>query len=226
VADEHALREGRTEAAASDTHLVARLRDGDEAAFMTLVDRHAAAMLRVASMYVSRAVAEEAVQDTWVGVLQGIARFEERSSLKTWIFSILMNRVRTQAQRERRTVPFSAVGAPESQAGDEPALEPERFLGADHREWPNHWANPPEPWTETPEQRLLSSEASAEIRRAIDALPPGPREVITLRDVEGWTPDEVSDLLRITPNNQRVLLHRARSKVRRALELYFAGGTG
>jgi RNA polymerase sigma-70 factor, ECF subfamily len=225
VADEHKVVEGAAPPSDSDAELVGRLRDGDEAAFMMLVDRYATAMLRVASMYVPRAVAEEAVQDTWVGVLQGISRFEERSSLKTWIFSILMNRVRTQAQRERRSVPFSAVGAADAAAGDEPALDPDRFLGADHPEWPHHWAKPPQPWGDSPEERILSTEVRAEVQRAIDALPPGPREVMTLRDVEGWTADEVSDLLRITPNNQRVLLHRGRSRVRRVLEQYFAGGT-
>jgi len=189
---------------------------------MSLVERHAAAMLRVASMYVPKAVAEEVVQDTWIGVLQGIARFEGRSSLKTWIFSILMNRVRTQGQRERRSVPFSALA--DATADQEPALPPDRFLSADHPEWPHHWARPPESWGDSPEERLLSAEVRSEIQRAIDALPPGPREVITLTDVEGWSTDEVCGLLGITPNNQRVLLHRARSKVRQALEGYFAGG--
>jgi RNA polymerase sigma-70 factor, ECF subfamily len=207
-----------------DADLVVRLRAGDETAFMVLVDRHASAMLHVASMYLPRAVAEEIVQDTWVAVLKGIDRFEARSSLKTWIFSILMNRVRTQAQRERRSVPFSAV-APETVAAGDPALEPDRFLAADHPQWPHHWAKPPQPWGDSPEERLLSAEVRGEIQRAIDALPAGPREVITLRDVEGWTPEEVSDLLHITPNNQRVLLHRGRSRVRRVLEQYFTGGT-
>ena len=208
--------------AAAEAEIVARLRDGDETAFMSLVEQHAAAMLRVASMYVPRAVAEEVVQDTWVAMLQGIVRFEGRSSLKTWIFSILMNRVRTQAQRERRSVPFSALADPVAE--QEPALDPDRFLGADHPQWPHHWARPPESWGDSPEERLLSIEVRAEIQRAIEALPPGPREVITLCDVEGWSPEEVCDLLRITPNNQRVLLHRARSKVRQALERYLAGG--
>ncbi len=227
--DEHELRDPSgppgsftTVGADADAEMVARLRNGDETAFMSLVERHAAAMLRVASMYVPRAVAEEVVQDTWVGLLQGITRFEGRSSLKTWIFSILMNRVRTQAQRERRTVPFSAL-ADASEDG-EPALEPDRFLGADHAQWPHHWARPPESWGDSPEERLLSAEVRGEIQRAIDALPPGPREVITLSDVEGWSTDEVCGLLGITPNNQRVLLHRARSKVRQTLERYFAGG--
>ena len=176
-------------------------------------------MLRLASMHVPRAVAEEAVQDTWVGVLQGIGRFEQRSALKTWIFTILMNRVRTQAQRERRSVPFSAMSA--AAAEPEPALPPERFLGADHPQWPHHWAAPPMSWGDSPEGRLLSAEVRAEIQRAIDALPPGQREVITLCDVEGWTSEEACALLHITAGNQRVLLHRARSKVRHALERYF-----
>lgn len=176
-------------------------------------------MLRLASVHLSRAVAEEAVQDTWVAVLQGLNRFEQRSSLKTWIFSILMNRVRTQAQREGRTRPFSSFDT--GAAGEEPALPDERFFPADHPEWPHHWAAPPKDWGASPEDRLLSEEVRAEIHRAIDGLPAGQREVITLSDVEGWTADEVSGLLGITAVNQRVLLHRARSKVRHALERYF-----
>ncbi|HEV2357591.1 MAG TPA: sigma-70 family RNA polymerase sigma factor [bacterium] len=220
--EERELRGPVDPASYADADAVARLRDGDEAAFVSLVDRHAAAMLRVASMHLPRAAAEEVVQDTWLGVLQGIAGFEQRSTLKTWIFSILMNRVRTQAQRERRSVPFSALAdAPSDQ---EPAVEPGRFLGADHPRWPGHWASPPESWGDSPEERLLSAEVRAEIQHAIDRLPPDQREVITLRDVEGWAGEEVSTLLQITPNNERVLLHRARSKVRRALERYFGEG--
>ena len=176
-------------------------------------------MLRLASMHLPRAIAEEIVQDTWLGVLQGVDRFEQRSALRTWIFSILMNRVRTQAQRERRSLPFSALA--DATADAEPALPRERFLGADHPQWPHHWAAPPKNWGDAPEERLLSAEVRAEIQRAIDTLPPGQREVITLCDVEGWTAEEASELLRITPGNQRVLLHRARSKVRHALEHYF-----
>lgn len=202
-----------------DAEIVAQLRAGDEAAFLRLVERHGPALLRLASMHLSRAVAEEAVQDTWVAVLQGLGRFEQRSTLKTWIFSILMNHVRTQAQREGRTLPFSSFDT--GAAGAEPALPAERFLSADHAKWPHHWAAPPKTWGESPEDRLLSAEVRAEIHRAIDALPAGQREVITLSDVEGWSADEVSDLLGITPVNQRVLLHRARSKVRQALERYF-----
>ncbi|HEV2440657.1 MAG TPA: RNA polymerase sigma factor [bacterium] len=205
--------------AGADAALVARLRAGDEAAFLALVEEHGPAMLRLASMHLPRAIAEEIVQDTWLGVLQGVGRFEQRSALRTWIFSILMNRVRTQAQRERRSLPFSALA--DAAADAEPALPPERFLGADHPQWPHHWAAPPKHWGDAPEERLLSAEVRAEIQRAIDTLPPGQREVITLCDVEGWTAEEASELLRITPGNQRVLLHRARSKVRHALEQYF-----
>lgn len=205
--------------AGADAELVARLRAGDEAAFLTLVEEHGPAMLRFASMHLPRAVAEEIVQDTWLGVLQGVGRFEQRSALRTWIFSILMNRVRTQAQRERRSLPFSALA--DAGADAEPALPPERFLGADHPQWPHHWAAPPKNWGDAPEERLLSAEVRAEIQRAIDTLPPGQREVITMCDIEGWTAEEACELLRITPGNQRVLLHRARSKVRHALEQYF-----
>ena len=204
---------------AADAEVVARLRAGDEQAFLSLVERHGPAMLRFASRHLPAAAAEDVVQDTWIGVLQGVGRFEERSALRTWIFSILMNRIRTQAERERRTLPFSALA--DETANPEPALPPERYLGADHPESPYHWAAPPKSWGGSPEDRLLSAEVRAEIQHAIDALPPGQREVITLSDVEGWTAAEVGDLLRITPVNQRVLLHRARSKVRHALERYF-----
>ncbi|HKX18702.1 MAG TPA: RNA polymerase sigma factor [bacterium] len=219
-----AEQRGRYDSAAveppgGDAEILGQLRAGDEAGFLSLVERHGPAMLRLASVHLSRAVAEEAVQDTWVAVLQGLNRFEQRSSLKTWIFSILMNRVRTQAQREGRTRPFSSFDT--GAAGEEPALPDERFFPADHPEWPHHWAAPPKDWGASPEDRLLSEEVRAEIHRAIDGLPAGQREVITLSDVEGWTADEVSGLLGITAVNQRVLLHRARSKVRHALERYF-----
>jgi RNA polymerase sigma-70 factor (ECF subfamily) len=168
----------------------------------------------------SPAVAEEVVQETWVGLLQGIERFEGRSSLKTWLFSILTNRAKTRGQQEGRQIPFSAFSAADC-ASDEPALGPERFLPADHSQWPDHWSLPPQSWGESPEKRLLSMETQSQLADAIAALPPAQREVISLRDIEQWTSQEVCNALGISETNQRVLLHRARSKVRRSLETYF-----
>ena len=192
------------------------LRAGDEEAFMALVRRHQAAMVRVAQIYVSRRdVAEEVVQEAWVGVLRGLDRFEGRSSLKTWLFRIVVNLAKTRAVREGRTIPFSALRTPESVP--EPAVEPERFRPPDDARWPGHWASKPVEW---PEARLLESESLARIKDAIEALPDNQRAVITLRDVEGWSSEEVCNALELSETNQRVLLHRARSKVRRALERY------
>jgi RNA polymerase sigma-70 factor (ECF subfamily) len=217
-----ALRE-RLRDLGGDVQLVRRLIDGDEDAFAGLVERYQATMLRVAGMYVrDRAIAEEVVQETWLAVLQGIDRFEGRSSLKTWIFRILSNRAKTRGAREARTLPFSSLGA-ESQS-DEPSVDPDRFLGPDSAT-PQAWAAPPRGW---PEERLLAGETLGVVRDAIEALPEGQRAVIGLRDIEGWSPAEVTDALEITDGNERVLLHRARSKVRAALEDYFdeSGATG
>ena len=203
-----------------DRDIVDRLRARDEDAFVALLDRHSPAMLRLASVHLPRASAEEVVQDTWLAVLEGIRRFEGRSSLKTWIFSILVNHTRTRAQREGRTLPFSALVNPPEDAA-EPSVDPSRFLGADHPQGPRHWATPPKSWGASPEEWLLTRESQARVQQAIDALPPGQRQVITLCDVEGWEPEEVCRLIGVTRTNQRVLLHRARSKVRRALEQYF-----
>jgi RNA polymerase sigma-70 factor (ECF subfamily) len=205
----------------ADEKLVSGLMDGDEDAFATLVDRYGPMMLRVASLYVrDRAVAEEVVQETWLAVLQGIDRFEGRSSLKTWIFRILTNRAKTRGAREARVLPFSAFAADAER--DEPAVDPDRFLGPDSQT-PQAWATPPRGW---PEERLLAAETRAVVADAIEHLPESQREVIRLRDVEGWKPDEVTEALEISDGNQRVLLHRARSKVRAALEDYFEGGVG
>ena len=197
--------------------LVQRLRDGDEAAFAELIDTYGATMLRVAQMFVrDRATAEEVVQETWLAVLNGIDRFEGRSSLKTWLFRILTNRAKTRGQRDGRMVPFSSLaGAGED---DEPSVDPDRFLGPDSPH-PGAWAAPPRAW---PQERLLERETLGVIQMAIDELPEAQREVIRLRDVEGWTPMEVAEALEITDGNQRVLLHRARSKVRAALEMYLS----
>lgn len=205
-----------------DMALVQALRAGDETAFATLVERYNGALLRLARMYVhDRAVAEEVVQDTWVGVLNAIDRFEPRASLKTWIFRILMNRARTSAKREGRSIPFSEAWE-RSGEGDEPAVDPERFLAADAPdEAAGSWASPPRDWGASPERAMLAAETRAYVAEAIAALPPQQREVITLRDVEGWSSAEVRNVMNITEMNQRVLLHRARSKVRQALERYF-----
>jgi RNA polymerase sigma-70 factor (ECF subfamily) len=202
-----------------EASLVAALRQGDETAFTSLVEHYHAALVRLAMVYVSdRAVAEDVAQETWLGVLRGLSRFEGRSSLKTWIFTILANRAKTRAQRERRTLPFSALEDPEA---DEPSVAPERFLPSNHPQWPDEWAENPNRWANLPEERLLSQETRACIQQAIEALPPTQRQVITLRDIEGWASGEVCNVLEISETNQRVSLHRARSKVRLALEWYF-----
>jgi RNA polymerase sigma-70 factor (ECF subfamily) len=196
-----------------DVLLAAALRAGDERAFAELVDRYGAPMRRLALTYVrSGAVADEVVQEAWLGVLRGIGRFEGRSSLKTWLFRILTNTAKTRAERERRSIPFSSL---ERELGeDEPPVDPDRFL-AD-----GAWASPPVRWDAVPEARLLSAETRAVIDGAIAGLPTNQRLVISLRDVEGWAADEVRNVLELSDTNQRVLLHRARSKVRAALEEY------
>jgi RNA polymerase sigma-70 factor (ECF subfamily) len=210
------VSEPTTAASADERQLVERLRAGDEAAFMQLVREYGPMMLRVARMYVATAaVAEEVVQEAWVGVLRGIDRFEGRSSLKTWIFRILTNTAKTRAVREGRTVPFSSA-AP---AADEGAVDPDRFLGDDTR-FPGHWSTPPRRWETQPEQQLLTGEALDVIEREIAKLPPAQAAVITMRDVEGLEPEDVCNALDISESNQRVLLHRARSRVRQALEEY------
>jgi RNA polymerase sigma-70 factor (ECF subfamily) len=206
---------------ADDQQLVVALRQGDEAAFLWLINRYHASLVRLATIFVSdEAVAEDVAQETWVGVLRGIDRFEGRSSFKTWLFRILTNIAKTRARRENRSIPFSAFGDLDDEAL-EPAVGPDRFLPDDHPRWPHHWSIKPTPWEELPEDRALSNEVRQCIETSIQTLPPSQREVITLRDLEGWTSDEVCNVLGISETNQRVLLHRARSKVRRALEGYF-----
>lgn len=197
-----------------DAQLVEGLRARDEAAFAALMRMYGAGMLRVAGMYVSsRAVAEEVVQEAWLGVLKGIDRFEGRSSLKTWLFRIVANTAKTRGVREARSAPFSSF------ADDDTTVSPERFLGADER-FPGHWAVPPTSWAGVPEERLLAKETMDVIRRTIEGLPPAQRAVLTLRDVEGLSAEEVRNALDVTETNERVLLHRARAKVRAALEEY------
>jgi RNA polymerase sigma-70 factor (ECF subfamily) len=190
-----------------DMELIQRLRAGDEQAFVVLVRRYHDSMIGLASSFVpSRAVAEEVVQDTWMGVLRGIGSFEGRSSLRTWLFRILVNRARTAGARERRSV---AIG------DAEPAVDPSRFDAA------GAWLSPPEAWIEEVDDRLRSGKLAGRIRSAIEELPARQREVVTLRDVEGLSSDEVCHVLEITDGNQRVLLHRGRSRVRQVLETEF-----
>lgn len=184
---------------------------------MVLVDRYGPLMLRIALSHVpSRAVAEEVVQEAWLGVLQGLDRFEGRSSLKTWILRIVANRARTRGERERRSVPLSALQGDD----DGPAVDPARFRPESDPRYPGGWAVPPESW---PEEQLLAEETLDMIRHAIDKLPPRQQEVILLRDVAGWDPEDVNQALELTDGNQRVLLHRARAKVRNELEAYLTG---
>jgi len=204
-------------ASPEDLAFVDRLRAGDEAAFMMLVDRHQGPMLRIARMYVStRAVAEEVVQEAWLGILQGLDRFEGRSSLRTWMYRILVNIAKTRGQREGRSVPFSAL-AGDDQA--EPAVADSWFQGSGG-EWPGHWSSLPNDWRGVPEERVLAGETLRVIGEAVSALPPMQAEVIRLRDVLGWSSEEVRNALDLSETNQRVLLHRARSKVRRAVDGY------
>jgi RNA polymerase sigma-70 factor (ECF subfamily) len=194
------------------------LQAGDEAAFEQLVDRYHPTLLRVARLYVSsQPVAEEVAQETWLGVLNGIERFEGRSSLKTWLFRILTNIAKTRGIKEGRSVPFSSLG-PEDEAE---AVDPDRFHPADAERAPRHWAIPPAIWSTEPDERLLAGETRELILRTIDTLPPNQRAAIVLRDIEGFSSEEVRNELGVGETNQRVLLHRARSKVRQALEDYF-----
>ena len=200
----------------SDEQILTALKQGDEAAFVELVRRHQTLMLRVARRYVrSPAVAEEVVQETWLGVLSGLERFEGRASLKTWIFRILTNRAITRAEREGRVVPFSSLAGDD----DAPAVDPDRFR-PEGDQYPGGWKQFPPSWEELPEERLLARETLALLGEAIAGLPERQHVVILMRDIEGWSADEVCQALEISEANQRVLLHRARSKVRRVLESY------
>jgi RNA polymerase sigma-70 factor (ECF subfamily) len=198
----------------ADEEVVAALRAGDEQTFRELFTRHYPMMKRVARAYVdSDAVAEEVVQETWVGVVTGIERFEGRSALSTWIFSILTNQAKTHTLRERRALPFSSVGP---SADSHSAVDPDRFQKDDDA-WPGHWATPPRPW-QRPERRLLSLEVREQLKQALAELPARQRVIVGLRDIEGASAEEVCDLLELSQENQRVLLHRGRSRLRAALE--------
>jgi RNA polymerase sigma-70 factor (ECF subfamily) len=197
-----------------DDSLVAALRAGEESAFREVVADYHGAMIRLASFHVSsRAVAEEVVQETWLAVVKGLDGFEGRSSFKTWVFTILANQARSRGAREHRIVPFSSLEGDEHTVG----VPGERFQTSTDR-WPGHWSEPPSPWTDVPAAALEGKETRTLIFDAIRSLPPQQREVMVLRDVEGWSAEAVCSALSLSEANQRVLLHRARGKVRAVLE--------
>lgn len=200
-----------------DSELVRRIRAGDRAAFAGLVRRHGGALLRFARLFVRESsAAEEVVQDTWMAVLEGLGGFEGRASFKTWLYRILANRARTRAAKEGRSVPFSALAETEA---DQHAVEPERFDAS------GHWRDPPAGWTdENPERLALEAETRGVLEAAVAALPPAQRAVLVLRDEDGLETAEICNLLDLTVTNQRVLLHRARTRVRQALERHIRGG--
>ena len=214
-------------ASLGESALLDALRRGDETVFAGLVAEHHASLRRVARLYVATAaIADEVVQDTWLGVIRGIWAFEGRSSLKTWIFRILVNRARTRAVREGRSAPFAGAFAMESGAEPEPSVSLERVSSGEDVRAPGHWTRPHRDADSSPERRLLTKELRDRLLAVIDALPPNLRIVLWLRDVEGWSSEEVCNALALRETNQRVLLHRARSRARAALEPYLEGARG
>jgi RNA polymerase sigma-70 factor (ECF subfamily) len=198
--------------------LVVALRSGDERAFAGLVDRYHTSMVRVARAYVSsKEAAEDVVQDAWLGIVQGLGRFESRSSLKTWMFRVVINRAMTSGARDSRSVPFSSLGP------DEPTVDSSRF--SDNGRWAGFWSSRPSA-SDVPERVLLSQEARAMVDAVLATLPASQRLVITLRDIQGFSAQETCELLGVSEANQRVLLHRARGKIRGALEEYVGSQAG
>jgi RNA polymerase sigma-70 factor (ECF subfamily) len=211
-----------TPEAADESRVLEALRDGDEAAFVELVDRHTGSMLRVARMYVgSQAVAEEIVQETWLSVLRSLDRFEGRSSLRTWIFVILGNCARKHAEREGRSIPLTDVDAPNT----EPSVAPERFFPSTHPRWAGMWSTLVDSWDRIPDDELIAGEGRQMVEAVLAELPTRYATVFILRDIDGWASGDVCALLGITLANQRVLLHRARTRIRAALEEYFGQET-
>ena len=203
---------------ADERAVLAALRRGDQDAFARLVDAYSPSLLRLAMTYVrTQDVAEEVLQETWLGVIRGLEGFQERCSLRSWVFTILRNTAISRGEREQHSIPMSSL-VPE--ADDGPVLDPDRFLPATHSRYPGHWAMSPTAWP-IPEEGLFAGETREVIAEAIRELPPNQRAVIALHDVEGWPPEEVCEALQVSDVNQRVLLHRARTKVRSALEGYF-----
>ena len=214
------MPEQQVVASSSDAAVIERLLAGDETAFMMLVGQHQPAMLRLAQMYVSsRAVAEEVVQEAWIGILKGLSAFEGRASLRTWMYKIVTNVAKTRGVREGRSLPFSALAAG---THDDP-VDPSWFQGAEDP-FPGGWKTFPDDWRGIPEDRLLGRETLDHISRALDGMPSMQAEVVRLRDVLGWSSDEVCNALDLTETNQRVLLHRGRSRIRRDLDAYLSEG--
>jgi RNA polymerase sigma-70 factor (ECF subfamily) len=208
-----------------DRDLVVALRAGDEQAFAALIDGWSGSMLRMARLHVpTDSVAEEVVQDTWLAVLTGLERFRGDSSLRTWVYRILLNQAKTRGVRERRTVPFASLTDSDDVDGDRdgPTVDPSRFQGAADPH-PGGWRRFPDEW---PEQSFLSQEVHQVVAHALEGLPPRQRAVVAMRDLDGHTAEEVSELLMISPGNQRVLLHRGRAVVRAHLERYYDGARG
>jgi RNA polymerase sigma-70 factor (ECF subfamily) len=206
-----------------DLALVEALRGGDESAFITLVERYQSALVRLALLYVhDRAAAEDVVQETWLAVVRGIERFEGRATLKTWLFRILVNRARTRASRDAQSISLATLVGADAEFFSEPAVPPARFRPADDPRWPGHWLVAPSA-DDLPEERLLADELLQLVRAAVAELPTTQRAVVTLRDIDGLASTEVCQLLGLTEANQRVLLHRGRSRVRAALEEYLSG---
>jgi RNA polymerase sigma-70 factor (ECF subfamily) len=194
--------------------LLSALRAGDERAFGVLVDELSPGMLRMARQYVrTDAAAQDVVQEAWLAVIKGLDGFEGRASLRSWVFAIVINIGRRRGARDARSVPFASLGA-----DDDPAIGPERFHPADHPQWPGHWAIPPAPW---PEDALETAETLRVLSETVAALPEAQRDVITLRDIAGCSAEETCNALGLSDTNQRVLLHRARTRVRAALEAVF-----
>jgi RNA polymerase sigma-70 factor (ECF subfamily) len=212
---------GSPEVAPTDeAAMVEALLQGDERAFEWLVQQHHTTLVRLALRYVrDPAVAEEVAQETWLHLLKGLPRFQFRASLKTWMTQILMNRARTRARRDWRSLPYTDAWL-SALADGAPAVDPDRFVPSDSRANADRWTSAPRPFM--PEERVLADETQAIVQRAIAALPVAQREVITLRDIEGRSATEVCNTLGLTETNQRVLLHRARSRVRAALEPYLS----
>ncbi len=229
--DAHRTANAVTPCASPEQHRIAALRSGDERAFLALVDELHSGLLRVAMLYVrTHDVAEEVVQESWLAVLQGLDRFEGRSSLKTWISHIVANQARTRAVREARSLPFSSFeeSVARELGGNEPAVEAERFFAPGEgfgRGGAGHWKQPPRDWRrDSAERSLMDQETLRFLEAALEALPEAQRTVVTLRDVEGWDSEEVCNALGLSETNQRVLLHRGRSKLRAALERHLAEG--